>query len=390
MFKQFKFAFAVGIAAGMLGASGTASATSCAIVQSCAASPACANSIVVPGVTQLMAYQQNHPECFGSAGSTAGASQMISGTSLQQMQAISNALGGRSSSLQGPQGAKADSGLRSGIAAGGMGDKLNVWGSLSGDNNKYTGSGFIPLADVPNVHSINSSLNVTNVVLGADYLIAPTVALGLSVAFDRGNGSTESFKNGVSNDGVKSISTKGTNYAPYLGWQINQDWALDASMGWGDSDLSSSAVTGSAQRFFYGSNLNYTHWYGNWQVSGKGGYLYGEEKFGNLTGASGTMINTATKNKVDQWRLGAQAGYWMNGVMPYFGLAYSTDSRSTSADAATQQATADLGKSAWLFSLGLNFISLKNGMTGGLVYNQETGRDHGKRDSLMANINVRF
>ena len=315
---------------------------------------------------------------------------MISGTSLQQMLTISNAVGARSLSLQAPPGITADAGQRSGVAAGGAPEKLNLWGSVSGDNNKYTGGSFIPAADIPNAHSINSSLNVSNVVLGADYLVAPTLALGFSVAFDRGSGSTESFKNGVSNDGVKSVSTKGTTYAPYLGWQISKDWALDASMGWGDSDLSSSGVSGSAQRFFYGSNLNYTHWYGNWQVTGKGGYLYGEERFGDLTGASGTMVNTATKNKVDQWRLGVQAGYWMNGVMPYFGLAYSADSRSTSADAATQAATADLGKGAWLGSLGLNFISLKNGMTGGIVYNQESGRDHSKRDSLMANINLRF
>jgi len=77
--------------------------------------------------------------------------------------------------------------------------------------------------------------------------------------------------------------------------------------------------------------------------------------------------------------------------MPYLGLAYSSDlSRSTSGDATTQAATADLGKNAWVWSLGANFISLKNNMTGGIVYNQESGRTAGKRDSLMANINVRF
>jgi hypothetical protein len=79
----------------------------------------------------------------------------------------------------------------------------------------------------------------------------------------------------------------------------------------------------------------------------------------------------------------------MNGVMPYFGLAYVADSRSSSASAAQQNATA-MGKNAFVWSLGANFISLKNAMTGGIGYEQESGRSRSKINKLMANINFRF
>ena len=79
----------------------------------------------------------------------------------------------------------------------------------------------------------------------------------------------------------------------------------------------------------------------------------------------------------------------MNGVMPYVGLAYVSDDRSTTATANQQYAT-QMGKDAWVWSLGANFISIKNAMTGGIGYEQETGRDRSKNSKLMANINVRF
>jgi hypothetical protein len=40
--------------------------------------------------------------------------------------------------------------------------------------------------------------------------------------------------------------------------------------------------------------------------------------------------------------------------------------------------------------LGVSIFSLKNGVTGGVAYNQETGRNSQKNSNLVANINVRF
>jgi hypothetical protein len=49
-----------------------------------------------------------------------------------------------------------------------------------------------------------------------------------------------------------------------------------------------------------------------------------------------------------------------------------------------------LGKSAWIWSLGVNFFSLKNSLTGGIAYNVESGRSNSKTDNIMANINYRY
>lgn len=343
---------------------------------------AVATGVVFATLSGIASAQSVSPSSSPTSSSEVGlndtvATQIISATTLQQMLTISNAIGARSGALQAPPGARADAGQRFGMAAGNAA-KWNVWGALSSDDNKYDGG--------TRGANVKFSADALNTVLGADYALAPTLVLGLSAAFDRVDGS--SSVNGLN---AGNYNTDGYTLAPYLGWQINKDWSLDATVGWGDSDFTGTGnVTNNADRFFYGTNLTYTHWYGNWQVTGKGSYLYGEEKYGNTNFNGTTVANTATKNKVDQWRLGVQAAYWMNGVMPYAGLAYSTDGRSTTMLPGAVQATDDLGKSAWLWSLGVNFISIKNSLTGGIAYSAESGRSHGKRDVLMANINYRF
>ena len=290
--------------------------------------------------------------------SDAAATQLITTTTLRHMQNISNALSARAMARTGPPAKVADSGQQPyGIAAGGAAG-TNVWGNVSGDSNKYN-------------NGINRfSAKSTNAVFGADYALSPALALGLSAAFDRVNG----------NFGADYTST-GYSLAPYLGWQINKDWALDAAIGWGSSDLDTAGVTTKADRFFYGTNLTYATWYNNLQVTGKASYLYGEEKYG-----TSTLIAQSIKNKIDQWRLGAQAGYWMGGgAMPYFGVAYSADSGRTGLAGGN-----DLGKNAWIWSLGINFFSLKNSLTGGIVYNSESGRSNSKSDNVMVNINYRY
>ena len=76
----------------------------------------------------------------------------------------------------------------------------------------------------------------------------------------------------------------------------------------------------------------------------------------------------------------------MNGVMPYVGLAYLTDSRKTSLAGARDP----IGKDAWQWSLGVNFLSVASGVTGGIAWQQETSRDNQKQYQLVANIGLRF
>ena len=279
------------------------------------------------------------------------ATQLISSTSFTQMLAISNAISFRAGgAFQVPPGARADSGQRFGMAAGGATQKWNTWGSITGDTFKYTPT--------------DQKLDTTNVVLGADYALNPMLTIGASAAFDRSTGS------------LFNVTTTGYTVAPYIGWQINKEWSLDAIIGWGKGDTDVGAITIKPDRFFYGSNLSYTTWAGNWQLSAKGSYLYGEEEYDSPF---------SFKNKIDQWRLGGRVGYWMDGILPYFALSYSSDSQKTPG-----AGTSNLGEEATLVSLGVDFISLKNNLTGGIVISTESGRSNSKRDSVMVNINYRF
>ena len=396
MIKQLRFAFAVtGVAVGLFASSGAANATTCpsAIGQynSCSGTPA----QIASCQDQIRGY---HPECFGSSGNTAAGAKAVQATSLEQILAISANVSNRTSGASAPPGL-ADSGERKGLAAGNGGGKWNVWASIAEATNKYDRgsfnfSSFATSTDLAtDVRENKFDTRIQNLVIGGDYQWAPNLAVGFSAAFDSGRGSATSNKlvgAGASADPAKSVSSEGASYAPYLGWQINKDWALDATVGWGSGkNTIAGAVTTDSKRFFYGTNVGYTNWLGNWQLTGKGGYLFGQENSDDSKNNGTTMANTKASNKIGQFRLAGQAAYWMNGVMPYFGLAYVSDQRSTSASS-QQQFSTEMGKNAWVWSLGANFISIKSAMTGGIGYEQETARDRSKNSKLMANINFRF
>lgn len=340
----------------------------------------------------LASSQLNHPECFGSTSSTASATQEINSTSVTQMLAISRAVSSRNASANLRSQNVSGVGQLKGMAAGNSAEQWNFWGSVSSDKNNYDRGGYYDPVGLASHNNI-ASTNVTNAVVGGDYQLAPDVAFGISAAFDSSSGSAQSFNLTAGTNNLTSNSTSGYSLAPYLGWQINNEWSLDASLGAGSVKLSTSEVSGKANRLFYGTNLNYASWQGNWQLTGKGGYMHGEEKYGDLTGGAAglLMAGTASTNKISQLRVGGQAGYWTNeNVMPYFGLSYTSDiSRSTSANSTAQMGN-DIGRSAWVYSLGVNLFSVKNSVTGGVAYNQESGRSYATNKSLMGNVNVRF
>lgn len=325
--------------------------------------------LVIVALSDMAVAQSSSLSSSSQPVNNAAATQLITTTTISQMLTISNAISARVLSTGGPV-TMAGSGQSYGMAAGAMGNKVNVWGNISDDSNKYSSG----------ANRFNAK--ATTATFGADYALTQTISAGVSAAFDRGTGDR----------GVNSNYTAGGyTLAPYASWLINKEFSLDAIAGWGKGTLdSANSVTSDSTRFFYGTNLNYVRWVGDLQYSGKLSYLHGEEKYGDTKTAGTTNANTATKNKIDQWRLGAQVGYWMNGFLPFVGASYVSDSRSVSNLGGATDPTADLGKTAWLATAGVNLISTKNNLTGGIVFNTEMGRSHSKRDTIMANINYRF
>ncbi len=316
----------------------------------------------------------NNPECFGG-GELASRTQ-INATSFAQASAISSSLA-MQQPMSGPQ-QTARTGLR-GMAAGMGAGKWNAWSNLSLNS---TSQSYTALNNF-NSHNKNE---ITTGVLGVDYGLTPTVVLGLSAAYDDGNGRG---RNDAPFETTNTTNSQGFLFAPYVGWQINQNLSLDASAGWGRGHLETDSATDArASRWFGAANLNYSRWLGNWQFAGRASYLHGVEDYGATRQNGVKFLGTGARNTLDQLRLSVQAGYWMGGVMPYVSLAYTNDVRRKT----TQYAAPNnpIGRDGWLLGAGVNFFSLKDAVTGGVVYNQEFGRNHQNFHSLMANINLRF
>ena len=352
----------------LLAASGAASAD-CASALSAYSSPSAPSS----GNGSPSYILANHPECFG--GSPTTSQVQINSTSFQQVSAISGALASRFMDLS--SGPYARLGSKS-MAAGGKGASWNAWGNLSGNDTRQS---YDAAAAGGAAGITRNDSTILTTVLGADYALSPVMAVGISVAFDRGDI--------TGSNGANQNISKGYVIAPYFGMQINKEFALDASAGVGEGiiDMTGNAST-RADRWFAAANLSYNQWMDKIQLTGKLGYLHGEEDYGNSQVSGVYQPGTAARNKLDQMRLGLQAGYWMNGVMPYAGLAYSSDMhRSTTQIGATNDL---IGKNAFVWSLGANFFSSQSGVTGGIVYNQEEDRTNQRNNNLMANISLRF
>lgn len=318
------------------------------------------------------------PECF-AAGITSSLVQMY-GTSVRQISSISSALETRFSNTTPTRTSKLST---KSIAAGGENNKWNTWGSINNNDTKQEYRNRFA------TETINKS-SIVSTIMGGDYVLSPRMVVGVSVALDNGSGSGIANPNG---GGVtNNMSSKGYSIAPYFGMQISKELALDASIGFGQGNIQTSqgstSTRAESNRSFLAANVSYESWIDRVQLRGKGGLLYAIEDFGNTTADGSTISGTGGKNTLTQLRLGGQAGYWVNGFMPYAGINYVTDLNrsSTLADGNVDP----IGKDAWLLSLGVNFFSINNAITGGLEYSEETARSNQKNNNLIANMNVRF
>lgn len=317
------------------------------------------------------------PECFGGGPTTAVV--QMNGTMFQQALAISTALTNRQ--LGDGPAPQVAAGTR-GSAAGATVGKFNVWGNLGETDAKQK---YAALPGYSNGFSRND-MGILNTVLGIDYSFSPTVAAGLAVGLDRGDGSGGNSDPGFAKN---DLSSKGYVISPYLGWQINRDFSLDASAGFGAGEIRMFTTNKvESDRWYAAANLNYSRWAGNLQLSGRASLLHGVERYGDIKVSGVSQSGTGARNTIDQARLMAQAGYWMNGVMPFAGLAYVSDlDRKTTQFGAPSN---PIGRDAWEWRLGANFYSLDAGVTGGLYYAREEGRSNQKSDSIVANVNIRF
>lgn len=321
------------------------------------------------GFLTLDAAKAGHPECFPSSGGALN-QQSISATVVQQVSTVSSAVVSRFTGISSPGNTQLS--LASINLVGGNSQKWFIWGNGAAGHATYNTS----------VNAFDSRMNTRSATFGGDYLLLPNLVLGLSTAFDNGNGLLRNGRSGLQD----SLDSRGFALAPYAGWQISPTLTLDAMIGRGWGHQEQDATNVESDRHFTASNLTFTKWLGNLQILGKGGYLYAEERFGDIQSKrTGAIANSAVTSRLNQIRLGGQIGYWISGgIMPYVGLAYSNDVSRSASDAQPWDPIALVG------TLGLNLMGVKQGIAGGIAYTNEFRREGTNNHTIGANLNVRF
>lgn len=258
--------------------------------------------------------------------------------------------------------------------------KWNFWGTLTSNETEQSLATKTKLIDIDT--TIGTGL------LGGDYTLSPTMVVGLSASINRGNGSIDHL-----NDAGLLISENNDSnsfvIAPYFGMQFSPELSLDVSLGFGSGELDLYKNTkNDYDSWFTGVNLSYATWMDNIQLSSKLSYMHGEEDH-DASKTNGKINPDAATNKLDQIRLGTQVGYWLDGFMPYVSLAYSSDVSSETSRTSSSFVNS-IGKNAWVWSLGVDFFSLPNDITGGLSFTKEEGRDHQDNNTIAGNISIKF
>lgn len=312
-----------------------------------------------------------HGECL--AGGPVVSDIIINATSFTQAAANSRSVADRFLPQAAGPMAVASSG--SGLAAGATPKKWNVWGNVEHNDTDYQYKTMV------NTRT-RGGADVLTSVIGADYAIKPGIVIGVSAAIDNGDGwgrNAALTKNHIDTDGFL--------IGPYIGAQINKELAVDASLGIGRGNYSASGgLKADADRWFAAVNLSYARWVNNWQFTGKASFMHGEEDYGKTHVNGIAQAFTETKNRLDSFRFAGQAAYWMNGAMPYVGLSIAKDMSDSDVPGEDPLRKGD----AFTATVGVNFFSLSNNLTGGIFYSQEINRPNSDNRVIAANINLRF
>ncbi|HEX4328276.1 MAG TPA: autotransporter outer membrane beta-barrel domain-containing protein [Burkholderiales bacterium] len=349
----------------------------------CAAgvSPALASIVVTPPPPPPAASCDSSSSDTGCpASSSGGFNQAVtSAGSFQVGSTLGNAIGSFGAQLgggiaTGAGGARYALGDTGKSAAGG-GDKWNAWFALSENHIAYT---FQPL---------QSGGHLDVALAGLDYTFGNNLIVGAALSGERTRIST-AFNGG-------SFRGNGNTFAPYLAWAITPRWILDAVVGVGTTDISTTDNTPGGgngntrdRRNLASLGLSYNYLISKWQLTGKGQVMSAQDRLGQFTLSNGTNV-AASSNRITQLRFGGQAAYKLQqGITPFFGATYIYDAqRQNQAPLAGQNAAND--RDAVQLQLGINFQS-SGRLYGGLMLSTEQGRSQIKNDQVLANIGLRF
>jgi hypothetical protein len=259
-----------------------------------------------------------------------------------------------------------------GAAAAPGGKAWNAWFAYSHSNVGYS---FAPLT---------SSGTVKLYIGGVDYTFDNSVVFGVAVAADR----TDVDLNFVGG----KLDGSGTTVAPYIGIPLNKQWALDATLGYGRTNVDSLLGPGAAgsthtNRSIGSLGLSFRESIDKWQLTGRGAYLQAHDKLGAYTLTNGTFVPDGTVN-VSQFRLYGQVAYDAGTLAPYVGLSYIYDVHHPDQLPVGGLAAAN-DRDAWTPAIGVRFKT-DGSVYGSIQYSTERGRSEVKNNQFLVNIGVRF
>ena len=345
-----------------------------------AISPAYAGGIVCPAGTTPNANQTaciaNQPPSSTQSGVT---SQTFTGLMTNIGQTIGGVLGGSSggsgNAVMAPGLNRVAISGETGAAAAAGGARWNAWLAYTQANVGYS---FQPL---------QTSGDQKVLLGGIDYSFANNVTLGVALTDERLRATT-SFNGG-------SINGSGNTVAPYLGWRINQNWAVDATLAWGTTNINpvdnsiAGGTTGANKdkRSLVSGGLAYNQSMGQWLLTGKGTLMTAEDKFSSFTTSRNQFIS-ASSTRTTQARVLGQAMYNAGMFVPFVGVTYIYDlERPFQAAVGGQSAAND--RDGWQLRAGVNFRS-SGALYGSVQVTSEVGRSQVKNDQILFNVGMRF
>ncbi len=262
-------------------------------------------------------------------------------------------------------------GGNTGAAAAPGATQWNAWGAFSRSNVSYD---FAPL---------QSSGSVNVYLAGIDYTFDNNVVFGVAVASDHTSVDLN-FSGGT-------LSGSGWTVAPYLGMAFNKNLALDATLGYGRTNIDTAVagVAGSTtdDRTLGAIGLTYRDVIGAWTLTGRGAFLGVHDKLGAYTLTNGTFVPDGTVN-LTQFRLLGQVAYTAGHFTPYVSITYINDlHRPDQAPIGGVAAAND--NDAWTPAIGIRFRA-DNAVYGSFQYSSEQSRSQVKNNQFLFNLGIRF
>lgn len=169
-----------------------------------------------------------------------------------------------------------------------------------------------------------------------------------------------------------SVTGTGLTVSPYLAYQINNDWSLDASLGVGQSTATAKTVTLRSEpeidRRFLSVGLTRAQAQGSWFILYKAGMSSSEDKTKAFVSSSG-QTSAGSTTRLNQLKLGIYAIYNRPLVSPFVAAYHLVNDFSVSGSSATKPKEYS---SVQQLQVGLNASS--GPLYGALAYQSERGR----------------